>query len=41
MGWWGMDTSTSDSQEKYNEMFEKYLSEADPEWTITIVDCHI
>ena len=41
MGWQKIDTSTPDSQEKYNEMFEKYLNEADPEWTITIVDCHI
>lgn len=41
MGWFACDNSTSESREKYDKFFEEYLKNADPEWTITIVDCHI
>lgn len=39
MGWWAHVTNEEESwDEKYKERF---LDKADPEWTLTIIDCHI
>lgn len=41
MGWWAMDTSTEESCKDYYKKFDDFLKNADPNWAITIVDCHI
>ena len=41
MGWWGMSSATSDSEKEFKQFFDKYIAEANPKWTLTIVDCHI
>lgn len=41
MGWWAMTTETPESIKDYNKFFDDFLAKADPEWTLTIVDCHI
>jgi hypothetical protein len=41
MGWWGMNDSTKESIVSFREMFQKIIDDADPEWFITIVVCHI
>lgn len=41
MGWWGMDSSTSDSKLEFQDWYAKMLSNQDPETWISIVDCHI
>lgn len=39
MGWWAcVSNEEAEWEEKYKERF---LDNADPEWTLTIVDCHI
>lgn len=42
MGWWGISEASIKEinrfEEKYNETF---IKNANPEWTLTIVDCHI
>ncbi len=41
MGWWATHNGTAESFRNFSEAFERILSECDPEWYITIVDCHI
>lgn len=41
MGWWAMTTETPESRKDYNKFFDDFLAKADPEWTLTVVDCHI
>lgn len=41
MGWFACDDSTPDSRADYDKFFEDYLKNADPDWTVTVVDCHI
>lgn len=41
MGWWGISNTTPDSEKDFEKFFDEYLAKANPEWTLTIVDCHI
>lgn len=41
MGWWGLHDGTEESFKDFSDVLEKILAECDPEWYITIVDCHI
>jgi hypothetical protein len=39
MGWWAV---VSNEEEDWDEKYkERFIDTADPEWTLTIVDCHI
>ncbi|HPE08122.1 MAG TPA: hypothetical protein PLT28_00120 [Saprospiraceae bacterium] len=42
MGWWGLSSETPEESLDWDLNYKKrFLDTADPEWTITIVDCHI
>lgn len=42
MGWFGASTETSDESLDWDLHYkERFLDAADPDWTLTIVDCHI
>lgn len=42
MGWWGISTASPEDEAGWDEHFyERFIETADPEWTLTIVDCHI
>lgn len=42
MGWWGMSSETGDESLDWDLHYkERFIDTADPDWTITIVDCHI
>jgi len=42
MGWFGMSDASIDDETKWdNEFYERFIETADPEWTLTVVDCHI
>jgi hypothetical protein len=42
MGWWGMSSDTPDSSKDWYAKFrERFIDSADPNWILTIVDCHI
>lgn len=41
MGWFGMSSETKNSVMGYLEAFNKILEETDPEYYLTVVDCHI
>lgn len=42
MGWWGISSATPEEEIKFSNQYEeKFLKNANPEWTLTIVDCHI
>ena len=42
MGWWGFSSETPDEAKDWDEHFrERFLDTADPDWILTIVDCHI
>ena len=41
MGWWGISGASPENQGEWDENYHKFLEEADPNWIITIVDCHI
>lgn len=42
MGWFGMSSESPDEAKEWNRSFKhKFLDNADPEWFLTIVDCHI
>jgi len=42
MGWWGCSSETNEEAKKWNKSFkETFIDNADPEWTLTVVDCHI
>lgn len=41
MGWWGISGATPDKEKEWDENYYKLLEQAEDDWTITIVDCHI
>ena len=42
MGWWGCSSETADEAKDWEERYrERFLDSADPDWILTIVDCHI
>ena len=42
MGWWGMSSESPDETKDWEENFKSRFSDtADPDWILTIVDCHI
>ena len=42
MGWFGMSSESHDEAKQWNKSFkETFIDNADPEWTLTVVDCHI
>ena len=42
MGWWGISSATSEEEAEFEKQYEeRFLKTANPEWTLTIVDCHI
>lgn len=42
MGWWGCSSETADESKDWDEHYkERFIDTADPDWYITIVDCHI
>lgn len=42
MGWWGCSSETADEAKDWEEHYkERFIDAADPDWYITIVDCHI
>lgn len=42
MGYWGMSSETGDESLDWDLHYkERFIDTADPDWTLTIVDCHI
>lgn len=42
MGWFGASSETPDEAKDWDEGYrERFLEHADPDWILTIVDCHI
>lgn len=42
MGWWGISSATADEEKEFENNYEEnFIKSADPEWELTIVDCHI
>ena len=42
MGWWGMSSETADESLDWDLHYkERFIDTADPDWVMTIVDCHI
>ena len=42
MGWFGMSSDTPEDAKSWNEHYkERFIDTADPNWILTIVDCHI
>lgn len=42
VGWWGASSETGDESLDWDLHYkERFIDTADPDWTITIVDCHI
>lgn len=42
MGWFGMSSDTPDDAKDWNEHYrERFIDKADPDWILTVVDCHI
>jgi hypothetical protein len=42
MGWWGCSSESDEAAKEWNKSFkEMFLETADPEWILTVVDCHI
>lgn len=42
MGWWGISSATPEEEAEFeNNYEEKFIRTANPEWRLTIVDCHI
>lgn len=42
MGWWGMSNAIPEQEYKFEKNYEKnFIKTANPEWKLTIVDCHI
>ena len=41
MGWFGISCASPEKHREWDENYHKFLEEADPNWIITIVDCHI
>ena len=42
MGWWGTSSETANESLDWDLHYkERFIDVADPDWTLTIVDCHI
>ena len=42
MGWWGFSGESHEEAYNWDKHYkENFIDKADPEWTLTIVDCHI
>ena len=42
MGWWGCSSETPEEAREWEDSYQRrFLDSADPEWYVTIVDCHI
>ena len=41
MGWWGLSDDDGEAEDKWIEGFQKMIDEADPEYYVYMVDCHI
>lgn len=42
MGWWGISNATPEQEAEFERNYEeKFIKTANPEWKLTIVDCHI
>ena len=42
MGYWGCSSETADESLNWDLHYkERFIDTADPDWTLTIVDCHI
>ena len=41
MGWWGVSHAEMDAQKEWDENYHKFFEQAEDDWMITIVDCHI
>lgn len=41
MGWWGVSLSEMDAQKEWDKNYHKFFEQAEDDWTVTIVDCHI
>lgn len=42
MGWWGCSSETQEESTQWNESFyNTFIKDANPDWLLTIVDCHI
>lgn len=42
MGWWGISSETHEEAYDWDKNYKQnFIDKADPEWTLTIVDCHI
>lgn len=42
MGWFGCGSESDEEAKRWNQSFkEMFIDSADPEWTLTVVDCHI
>lgn len=42
MGWWGISSATPEEENEFNKNYENnFIKTANPEWRLTIVDCHI
>lgn len=42
MGWWGFSSETAEESYDWDMHFkENFIDKADPDWILTIVDCHI
>ena len=42
MGWWGISYATPEEERQFSEKYkEQFIKTANPEWELTIVDCHI
>lgn len=42
MGWFGMSSETPEESKDWDDhYYERFIKTADPEWILTIVDCHI
>ena len=42
MGWWGCSSESAEEAKSWEDHYkERFLDAADPDWILTIVDCHI
>ena len=42
MGWWGVSSESFEEARDWEDHYlDRYIYSADPDWVITIVDCHI
>lgn len=42
MGWWGISNARPEEETEFEKNYEeKFIKTANPEWKLTIIDCHI